>query len=663
VFAVCACWFRTHSQERAILDESQPESDEKPGDKVRRWATELEAAKKKGEKFVKNGERVVKRFLDERESKTSDSTRWNLFTANVITQQAMLYDRPPRASVSRRFADSLDDVARVAGEILERQLNTDIEEDGESFELAIYNALEDRLLPGLGVARVRYEPRFATVAAVAARVDESGVEVAPEVPASEVKEGEEVEVDYVHWQDFLWSPSRTWDEVRWVAFRALMSRRQAVKRFGDVGQQIPLNAKKERDESKSETPWGRAEVWEIWDKETETVLWYCPGFATMLDEKADPLQLDGFFPCARPMMANTTTSSLMPRADYVLCQDLYEEVDSVSTRITMLERAIRVTGVYDKANGEIAKVVDGGDNKLYPVDNWAMFAERGGVKGAVDWLPLDQVVAALTALRDYRRELMDALREISGMSDIMRGQAADTGATATEQRIKARASGVRMRRMQNEFVRFATDIQKLKAQIILKHFDAATILERSNCERTADAPYAQKAVELLKSGASKFRIEVKAESVALADFDALKSERMEVLQGLATFFQAAAPVAQQMPGSLPFMLEMLQWTVSGFRGASEMEGILDRAIAGAQQQAAAPQQPAPPDEKLLALQLKGQNDLAKTQADLQADLQRTQAETQANAQREQDQARWNTQEAAAKAQISAASRAQFGGLP
>lgn len=637
--------------------------DDTPAGKHRRWSVELKSAEKKAEKFNKSGTEIVKRFLDERDTKTRGETRWNIFSANVITLQAMLYDRPPSASVARRFADADDDLARVAGEILERNLNADIEDSGETFELAMLSALEDRLLPGLGVVRVRYEPQMGMSEPVAAILDpDTGEEQAPGIEAQEVKEGEECETDYVHWQDFRWSPSRTWAEVRWVAFKALMSRTQLAKRFGDaVAKLIPLAAKKDRTEDKGETPWSRAEVWEVWDKETETVVWWCEGYSKLLDEKADPLGLDGFFPCPRPMMANTTTSSLMPRADFVLAEDLYNEVDTISTRITMLERAIRVTGAYDKANDALKDVVNGGDNKLYPVDNWAMFAEKGGLRGAVDYFPLEQISAALSTLRDYRRELMDALREITGMSDVMRGQAADSGSTATEQRIKARASGVRVRKLQNEFVRFATDVQKLKAEVILKHFDANTILDRSNCARTADAQLAPQAVALLKSNASDYRIEVKAETVALADFDALKSERMDVLAALATFFQAAAPVAQQIPGSEPYLLRMLQWTMSGMRGAATMEGILDQAITAAQKRAdavaAAPPQPQQ-DPKLLALQLKGQQDLAKTQADLQADLVRTQAETQAHAAQEQAQAEWNTREAAAKAQIQAATKAQ-----
>ena len=61
----------------------------------------------------------------------------------------------------------------------------------------------------------------------------------------------------------------------------------------------------------------------------------------------------------------------------------------------------------------------------------------------------------------------------------MRGQAT-SGATATEQALKAKFASTRVQEFQNEFARFASDAQKIRAEIISKHFDPQTIMERSN---------------------------------------------------------------------------------------------------------------------------------------------------------------------------------------
>lgn len=625
-----------------------------------RWKTELDAAREASKKYREHGNTIVKRFLDDRDGERTShgDTRWNIFTANVITLQSMLYGRTPTVDVGRRWADADDDVARVSSEMLERVVNADIERDGDGFELALRCALEDRQLPGMGCVRVRYEPSFEDVEGAEAILDEDGVELAPAVEATERKSGERVDFDYVPWRRFLWSPAETWREVRWVAFEALMSRRQLIERFGEkVGKLVPLNAVEKDKRKKTGTPWARASVWEIWDKETREVFWVCEGHRALLDRKPDPLGLKGFFPCPMPIIANSTTTAFMPRADFVLAQDLYNEVDILSTRITLLERAVRVVGVYDKSAAGVKQLLNNSaQNDLYPVDNWAMFAEKGGLKGVVDWLPLEQIYSALTVLQQYRRELVDALREITGMSDVMRGQA-QAGATATEQRIKARSSSVRVQRLQDEFARFASDAAALKAEIILLHFEPETIIAQSNVMNTPDAPYAQAAVEFLKSDDTDFRIEVKSDAISMADFDSLKSERMEALTGMATFFSAMAPVVQQMPAALPYLLKILQWTMAGFRGGAGMESMLDQAIAAAEAQAQQPQQAAAPDPKLIAQQMKAQGDLAKTQADLQADLVRINAEVEADARREENQATWNVREAQAKQQVSALGKA------
>lgn len=637
-----------------------------PSGWAQRWQVELQAARDNVRKWHEQGDKVVKRFLDERDGDEDKQTRWNLFTANVETQQALLYGQTPKVDVTRRFGDSADDVARVAGEVMSRHLNCDIESEDDTYAEALRLALEDRLLPGMGTVRVRYAVDMEPVPAQDAVLDSAGAVLVEAVEEGERKSpgSERVETDYVYWKDFMWSPARVWRDVRWVAFKADMSREQLVTRFGkDIGSQVPLGnglvSREDRDKGTPD-PWARAEVWEVWDKPSRRVFWYVEGFGSVLDAKEDPLRLLGFFPCPKPLVGHTTTRAFMPRPDFVIAQDLYNEIDQISTRVALLTNAIRAAGVYDKQNVGVQRLLsDASNNELIPVDNWALFAEKGGVRGAVDWLPLDQIVNAITAL-DQRREVAKAaLYEVTGMSDLLRGQAAASNVTATEQSIKARFASVRLQRLQDEFARFASDVQRLKAHIIATQFDDDTILARSNVMMTPDAPLAGKALAFIRDQFAQYRIEVKPESVSLSDFAAMQDERNGVLQAVTTFITAAAPLAQQMPGSMPFLLQMLQWFVSGQRGSSEIEGVLDQAIAAAQQmQQTQAQQPQQPDPKLLVAQLKEQGDLQKIEKESQARLVELQAEVQADAQREQNQMVYNVKEAALKQQIGDASRSQ-----
>lgn len=637
--------------------ETEYSYDATPAGQAKRWAMEIQAALKEVEEFHRKG-LDVQRVYQNKRTQGQTGKRWTLFTSNVQTQAAMMYGKVPKVSVDRRYADAQDDIARVASEIQERQLNLDVASPDDTFAEALANAQQDAELPGLGVLRWRYVPEFEVVPEQPARV-EDGVEVAPATPEGERKVSERVEADYVSWRGFLWGAgAKVWRDVRWIAFEALMPREALLSRFGDkIGREVSLNAgKKNGDKSEDETnhPWGRARVWEIWCKEEKRVYWYVEGYGRTLDEQDDPLGLTGFWPCPRPMMRNLTTEKLVPVPDYELQKDLYEEVNELSTRINLLTKACRAAGLYDRANEGVKRLLkEGGDNELIPVDNWAMFAEKGGIKGAVDWLPLDQIVNAITMLSQKRAELVDALYQLTGMSDILRGQQTANG-TPGEAQLKAKFGSVRVQAKQDELARFASDAQRIRAEIIAKHFDPETIIAQSNARAMYDAELVDQAVALIKSDSQQFRISIKPEDIAMTDFAALRAERLEVLDGLTRAMTAMAPIAQQMPQAIPAMLRILQWSVAGLKGSSEIEGVLDRAIVEAEQAASAPKPPPPPDSKVEATRLKVQGDMQKTQAELEADLIRLRAEAEAENAKQQAQTEWNLRERMGEAQIEAA---------
>jgi hypothetical protein len=56
--------------------------------------------------------------------------------------------------------------------------------------------------------------------------------------------------------------------------------------------------------------------------------------------------------------------------------------------------------VYDSSSEGIKNMLGSGtDNQLIPVDNWALFGEKAGLKGQIDWMPLGDIVNALDKLR------------------------------------------------------------------------------------------------------------------------------------------------------------------------------------------------------------------------------------------------------------------------
>jgi len=640
--------------------ETADQYDDTPAGWQQRWSVEISAAEKEAEKkWKRNARRITKIYLDERASddKNLFVSKLNLFSANQNTLRAMLFGNTPRVEVGRRYEDAADDAARVAAEMLERLLNSDI---GKQFSWAIGEALNDRLMVGFGIGKVRYEADFETIEYPAlTEIDENGEEVVlAKAYEEEEKTSEAAPVDYVNWRDVLWSPARTWDEVRWFAFRSYLTRDECVERFGEkIGKTIPLKRSKSRGSSSdgaSGDPWQRAEIWEIWCKDEQKVYWYAEGMSVICDIKDDPLELDGFFPCPMPMMANVTTGSYTPRADYILAQDQYEEVNNLTTRIMLLADALRVVGVYDKsADGIQRMLTDGSQNEMIPVDNWAMFAEKGGVRGQVDWMPLEMIVNTMKVLQEYRAELINLMYQATGMSDILRGST-QQGETATAQSIKAKFASVRVQSLQDDFARFATDLQRLRAEVMINHFDDESLVAESNMQYTTDAKYIPQALQLIRDRFAAFRIAIKSETLSAQDMAALRQEKAEFIQGLAAFIQAAAPLAERSPEAVPTLLEMLKWSMTGFKGSSQIEGVLDSAIASMQQQGAGQgqQQPSPEEIKAKAqmaqTQQKTQADLAKIAAQTQADERRARVDLQADLIRQKAQTKGKIEEQVAQ---------------
>lgn len=636
-----------------------------------RWHLELRTAKEALADFYKVAQAADDAARDE--AKDGGGKRLCLYASSNEVISATLFGRTPQASVSRKFADADDDAARLASEMLERVLNCDIQRADDTFSEATRNAMVDWLNAGLGVEWHRYEKGEAekTPGEPAKVEPTTGAVLAPEVPERESRPNERVNTDYVYFKDFLWGHAKTWDQVPWVARRVQLSREALRERFPDVGELVPLNAKHiTADDDKSGEkahPWNRADVWEIWHRDSKEVFWVVEGFRQLLDRKEDLLGLQGFFPCQKPLIFNPTNSKFIPIPRYKFIQDLLESIDVATTRISRLVNAAKVRGLYAKELGTaVGKLLQGEENEMHPVDDWALFAEKGGLAGALAYLPLEQIVATLATVTQQRQMDMDLLYQVTGQSDLIRGQQAANG-TPGEARIKAKSASVRMQSWQDEIARFASDGQRIRAEIISRHFSPETIVAHSNVMQTTDAqamdvktgrPLVDAAVELIKSKFSDYRIEVKPEAINLTDFAALKEERMEVLDVVAGALQRLMPVVQLLgPVGLKLAMGVLKINVAGLKGGSAYESLFDQILAEfekAQQQAAQnPQQP-PPDPKLQAQAMKGQQDLAKIQAELQADAQRIQLEVSADAQREMNQRQQNVMEHAAKTQITAA---------
>lgn len=594
---------------------------------AQRWLVELAAAKKWMAKFCRTAEACERAYLDTSEGITlggGDESGYNgkvnLFWSNVQVTCAAIYGRMPQAEVKRKFDDYDDDVARVAGIIMQRLLNGDIEREWDDTQAVLRDAITDRFIVGLGQVWCRYDVDIDTddagptdPATGAPMLDPT---TGQPLPPQESITAEEAEVDYVHWSDFRYSPCRRWRECRWVARRVYMRRKRLQQRFKLNDQQVgqvpllsrqpqPAQGSTRDDDVIKASPFNQAAVWEIWSKDDNMVYWVAEGCRFLLDARPDPLALDEFFPCPQPCVATTLTSAFLPRADYAMAQDLYRELDRVNAKLSYLTAAVKAAGVYDKNAGPIKDLLSSGvENTLLPAENWSAFVEKGGLKGVCDWLPIEAFVNAIMQLNQRKDQLQHDLYEVLGLSDIMRG-ASVASETATAQQLKVQYGGARLANLQNDVARFVSEVMRIRANIIANCFQPETIAKRSLIERTPDAPLAPAAIQMLKDfGTSMYSITVTADSLSAPDWAQEKEARTEFLGAASNYIMAAGPITQQSPLVGAFLIKLLQWAAAGFRGAQTIEGVLDQAAKTLEAQAAAPPPPPPPptpeDQKNLA---------------------------------------------------------------
>jgi len=592
-------------------------------DQYKYYAEELKASTKLLSKWHKQADKIVRKFVG-KDPKGSlgegDSFKLNMFNSNVTTLQSMLYGNTPKIDVSRTFTDQNDDVARVASDILNRMLNLDVQQNGEEVDSILQSSLSDRLIAGLGAARVRYE-----------------VETQESEDGAEEMISESAPIEYYHWGDVLWGWGRNWSELPWIAFRSYLTKSEVSDRFGEehaekvTYKEQTINSS---EDSAAETDMDglrkKAEVWEIWDKRERKVVWVSLGCDHVLDTQPDPLGLENFFPAPPFFLANPTTNIYMPTPDYSLAQDLYNEIDKLQERISIITEAVKVVGVYDSSSESIKNMLNSGqDNELIPVENWALFGEKNGLQGQIDWMPLTDIVNALDKLRELRSDAIGLLQQVTGMSDIMRGGLDSQYEGVGQSEMKAKFGSVRVQALQDRFAKFATDLFQIKAEVISKHFSPQTIAQKSNMQFSLDVELVPQAIQLLKNpNATQLRVSIRPESVAMVDYAQLKNERTGYLTALATFMQSAAPLIEQDPATKPFLLQMLQWGLSGFKGASEIEGVLDKAIEASQveaKQQEGQEKPDPEMQKAQAAmqqeQMKQQGEMQKIQAKAQSDMQ------------------------------------------
>jgi hypothetical protein len=395
------------------------------------------------------------------------------------------------------------------------------------------------------------------------------------------------------------------------------------------------------------------------------------------------------------------TGRLMPVNPYSVYRKLADELDTTTRRIAAITNQMRVRGWYSGSSTDLANIVEADDNEWVPIADGELWAQNGGLANAVAFWPIEKFILALRELYANREQTKQAIYEITGISDIVRGA---TKATETlgAQQIKSQWGSLRIQKMQRMMERSARELFVMMAEIIPDKFSAETLqamtgvqlkptpqemqpvpmppapppmqegidpqqmqaaqqqyqqalqaaqqLEQARVKKLA---HIQAVNDLLKDRvAANFRIDVESDSTVRADLTQKKQEQAEFLQGTAAYFQGVAPLIEAGAMSQEGALEIYAATARLFTLGKSTEDALEKEITAAKSKAGQPKPPSPE-------QMKAQADAKAAEASAAADMERAKADglkAQAEAQKVQGEGIQKLMEAKSKTEDEALQR-------
>ena len=542
-------------------------------------------------------QQIYKGRLSARGLSTAGKVRFNILNANTSILLPSLFSKSPKADIRSRAAMPMPAEQEVA-EILENLCNVFLD-NTETYE-HLKAAVKENLLPGRGTVRIRWEPIVEEMDGF----DENGD---PAVIYDKLLD--RIGVEHVYWEDFTFEAVNKWTDVGWVAFRHLFTEKEFDNFFSDSRSYQMFIAQGKRDEifkwtdqqanftreqgrrnvqasnsDELQDKIKKAMVWEYWDKSTREVIWICQdmeGHVLRIDP--DPLELENFFPCPAPLLAVTTTDTLIPVPEYEIYQDLAVEIDETSDRINALIKRIKVRGAYNGAQEGLADILTASDGTMIPVEGVDIDFD---ISKHIYVVSNSDLVSALQALYQGRNESKQAMYEVTGISDIVRGQTR-ASETLGAQRIKSQFAALRIQDRKDIVENFCRDAIRIMAEVIAQNFDPQSIMFYLGIQPSPEAMYIMQ-----HDGLRVAKIDVESDSTVVVDETAEIEAMSAMTQSLGMAMQQMMPLVQGGIMPLPVAVEFMKMLIKPFKHSREVMGLLDQYLIQLQQ--AAPQGAPPP---------------------------------------------------------------------
>jgi hypothetical protein len=488
------------------------------------WKSRIEK-EEKAHKNMRDRARSVQAIYDGG-NKNEDPVYVPLYWTVCNVQHVGVYSSQPVPDVRPRNEEDNPTYRNIA-RMIQRGLSYCV--DDQSFDNTFHRTVDDYLSVALGVPRVKIDSIIET--------EEIGKDFFNQ-PVTEEKVGDQtLRWEYVPWARFGWQPCNLWKHVTWEYFRHRMTQSQIRERFGKTAK-----ASKDDKDKKGTDSWmnNTFDIYEIWDKKAQKVIFFAKGESEPLQIVDDPLSLKGFFPNPEPMMMNIPSEELIPKPDYNYIEYYDMELNRLQERRMNLLEQIKSSGAYDKGLPELGGMLDLDDGEMLPIQNlMGRMAAVGGTENMIYWLPIKEKVETLMQLTQQIQFVKSQVDEILGISDIVMG-VTKASESATAQDIKGRWVGIRLSR-KRECVQYTIrEMMRIMAQLLGSH------ITPENLQRMTQMQMTEEMMQIFKSDTlMDFIVDIETESTVAKDEVEERRAHQEMLNGVAQFAQAVLPMVQQ----------------------------------------------------------------------------------------------------------------------
>lgn len=413
----------------------------------------------------------------------------------------------------------------------------------------------------------------------------------------------------LYYDEVLHTPeAKSEDQITEKAYFFSLTKAEAEAKFPNLSGNISWKKKKQEESATKgeDSVEEYLEGWECYCKTTRTVYWVSEQYnSDFLKTASDPYGIRNFFPSPPFVIGSKPRKSLYPTPAYVHVRATLKQLHSLYAKTFELIKGIRRRALVDGATPELITALnDLSDNEFVTVSNLNKMLEKGGLQNMIWYIPVQELVSAISELNTLDAQFKDNFYEWFGVPDILRGSS-DPVETAAAQEIKQGAANDRFKNYKESVAKLARDSLEMLLDMAFHLFTDDRIaeivgfqyMEPQHRERFPQA------LQMLRSDEDRMiRLEIETDTTSYLD-RAQRQQRRATILGMVT--DALSKVSSMTPRSAEAKTAMraVLLSMDGVDGGKDFEDGVRQSMEELMEEQKNPPPPPPPDAAVMRVEL------------------------------------------------------------